>query len=150
MSCGPSPEYLRSLNRDFFTTGFLNSDLYQAVIKGSPDENVKGLVARRESARMNAISDLENQVLQKLYGEWKMQHGNDLEDIPEEQYRGAVTAELSTFVYKGRVVEKYYNQDHSISLVYRIHGNNLRSKIQSISVPSEITGKGEKKDATSS
>ena len=104
VSCGPSPEYLRSLHKDYFTTGFLSSDLYQAVITGSPDENVKGLVARRESARMNAISDLENRVLHKLYNEWKRHHGNDLKNIPEKKYREAVTTGLSTFVEKGRIV----------------------------------------------
>jgi len=150
VSCGAGPEYLRSLHNDYTTPGFLNPDLYQAVITGTPDENVRGLVARRESARMNALPRVKEHVIRELYTEWKTSRGSHLEGIPEENYRKDVMGKLADFVDRGCVVEKYYNRDHSISVVYRIHAGNLRDKIFSIQVPGEPTGKGEDKDATSS
>jgi len=149
VSCGPSPRHLRSLNNDYFRTGFLSDDLYQVIVTGNPDPNVKGLVARRESSRLNALSGIDNSIVSKLYYEWKSMHGKALEGIPEVKFRNYIRSQLSSFIDKGCIVEKYYNQDHSISIVYRIHSLNLRNTIASLNIPDELILDGEKTNETS-
>ncbi len=149
VSCGPSPQHLRSLNNDYFRTGFLSNDLYQVIVIGNPDPNVKGLVARRESARLNALSGIDHSIVNKLYSEWKSMQGNALEGIPEAKFRNYIRSQLSVFIDRGCIVEKYYNQDHSISIVYRIHSSNLRDSIASLNIPDELISDGEKTNETS-
>jgi hypothetical protein len=149
MSCGPNPQYLRSLNDDYFRTGFLSDNLYQVIVTGNPDPNVKGLVARRESARLNALSDIDASIVDRLYSEWKSMRGSSLKGIPEEKYRNYMRVQLSGFIHKGCIVEKFYNQDHSISIVYRIHSTNLRDTIASLRLPDGLILNGEKTDETS-
>ncbi|MFW5860859.1 MAG: hypothetical protein ACOCWZ_01300 [Spirochaetota bacterium] len=149
VSCGPSPRHLRSLNDDYFRTGFLSDDLYQVIVTGNPDPNVKGLVARRESARLNALSDIDDSIVDSLYSEWKSTRGASLKGIPEVKFRNYIRSQLSVFIDSGCIVEKYYNQDHSISIVYRIHSSNLRDAIVSLTIPDKLILDGEKTNETS-
>jgi len=130
----------RKLLNDFHTTGFLDQDHYQVIVRGKPKAGSRGLVEGRKTALDDAAGRVNDTVIKGLsdyYISFYVRKNGlrgtmDIEGLPE--FKERLAGELSRFLKYGHRAFEYYEPDHSAVLVYRLHKRRLLKSIESISV----------------
>jgi hypothetical protein len=132
------------LINDYTTEGFLDTDHYQVIIRGKPDEGAKGLVAQRESALNNAKSAMNEMIINSLIkyslnyniSKLKIKDINEIENFQET--KEILSKKLNKFLQFGYTAFEYYNEDNSAVIVYRIFKEDLVKKIESVKVDIKV------------
>jgi hypothetical protein len=118
------------------TNGFLNDNCYQAILVFDPDDNVNGLVAKRESAYLKAKkADLINLTLEKLTFTCL---ANKLQARVADKYKrdmlldtlkNNAMIQVKGFVEGGSIAFVYYNEKNSIIIGYQLSKPGLKGRV---------------------
>lgn len=126
--------------RNFTAEGFLDTDHFQAIITGYPDKKQKGLVDKRQSSIEKAKLQIKKTVIDKL-STYCIKHQVQKKGIASTATIPNLTMKtieikqkLYPFLKYGQVAFRYYNEDHSAVIVYRIVKEKLKKDIESIDV----------------
>lgn len=132
---------------NFTTNGFLDANHFQAIVTGYPDNKDMGLVNKRESSIKKAKQKINKTVINQLsqycikYNARKNGITNTA-TIPDLMMKTIeIKQKLHPFLRYGQVAFKYYNEDHSAVIVYRIVKEELKNDIESIYLAYETNQK---------
>jgi hypothetical protein len=129
---------------DFQTEGFLDSNHFQAVIRGTADPSSRGLVETRESSLRNARWKMESTVTGRL-SEYcfncRMQalgikDRGEILNLAEAE--SSLNGSLIALYKKGHTAFEYYDRDCSAVIVYRIYGRNLQSRLEHMHIKIQL------------
>ncbi|GAF92953.1 unnamed protein product, partial [marine sediment metagenome] len=119
---------------------FLNSNCFQVIIEQSPDKNRRGLVNKRENASLKVKSNINEIILNRLF-KYCINHNikkNKIIDANENlnfpEVKKSISDKFKSYLSYGSIAEKYYKEDNSIVVIYRIFKNDLKNEIESIEI----------------
>lgn len=130
----------RKLLNDFKTTGFLDQDHYQVIVKGAPDAKSRGLVQSRISAFEDAKSRINGIVISSLSGYFfsyqiKRHKLKGIHDILNyDDARRELEKELAGYLRYGYIAFEIYEADYSAVIIYRLYKRRLITGIESINI----------------
>lgn len=139
--------------KDFTSTGFIDDGTLQVIVVAEADKSVRGLVARRDSARKNAERNFAELAAGGI-ADFRL--GQCPKNTHAPQSRGqqsidqkrALMESSRLFVENGKRVAEYYREDESLVIVFRIAKSGIRSDIDALkcepapSVPSDTKSAG--------
>ena len=127
LSCG-----IQIKDGDLDRAGFLNDNCIQLLLKFSPAEGASGLVNSRNSAYQNYRQQLYDNALEQLselYFNEKLKNEKKISSI---ELKKNLEEQLTPIIKKGHVAAEYYDEDHSLVVVYRIKRTDIKKIIESI------------------
>lgn len=132
------------------TSGFIQDNYYQAILEIDADEAAKGLVAKRDSAYLNAkkvnLDDLAADNISQYCVERGIQDGSIIRNKKETnvvQIKSSLLGRVKPLARGGRIIFTYYNEKNSLVIGYRIYNTGFKKKIEdiikSLDIKNEIT-----------
>lgn len=121
---------------EFQHEGFINSNIYQAIITSQPEKDIAGHVNQRDSAYMNARKILTRSVAENLakYCIDKKTSGRSASIYITKESESNLKEKLYKYVNYGKIIYEYYNEDNSVVLGFRIEKNGLKSEIEALPI----------------
>ena len=104
--------------------GWINEDTYQLAAGGTPVRSLKVIEQRKESARLDAITNARCQIIEKFTGvkikkdELK---NNDMGNI-------SIPEEIKDIVKSGIVKKTVWDYDENCEIIFEIKSSNLKKK----------------------
>lgn len=125
--------------REISVNGFINDNLYQAILEIEPDQNARGLVARRESAYLRGKSaDLDDLALENLINyciDNRIKSGiigKNRKDSDRSASRQALADRLKKMARGGKIAFVFYNEKDAMIVGYRLFSIGFRKKLDAI------------------
>ena len=114
---------------DYVTEGWLDDDTFQVKAIGAPSRKAKGFVRRRTQSQEAALLSAQKRMLELLVGaKISGASGSD----SGESTGIVITKEFEGFVKGGAIVKKTFDQNDNCEITYRIQGDDLKDKAESI------------------
>lgn len=121
------------------TNGCISDNYYQAILVIDPDENARGLVARRESAYLKAksahLSDMTLENLVNYCIDSRLKAGiieKNYKDVDQASHRAALADKLKGMSRHGKIAFVYYNEKSAMIIGYRVFTIGFRKKLDAI------------------
>lgn len=133
--------------REISVNGFINDNLYQAILEIEPDQKARGLVARRESAYLKGKSaDLDDLTLENLINYCIDSRitsgiiGKNRKDPDRSALRQALADRLKKMARGGKIAFVYYNEKDAMIVGYRLFSVGFRKKLDAIIAAPDTDG----------
>ena len=130
----------RDATVNFDTEGFINEDTFQVIIRESPDQNLQGLVLRRENALIKAKTSIKNTVMNTLINycidnfiktsNLKINTRDELVNLHDIQKN--LHEKLEKYYRRGYTSYEIFNEDQSVTICYRMTKSDLKKELESI------------------
>ncbi len=126
LSCS-SYELKEPYKSDYKTIGPLGNNCFQIIIDALPDQGLKTMASRRESAYINARSAVRAETGAQIYRYYIREKNKQ----PRSEQKSILIKTFEDYTGKGRIVEEFYREDDSAVLIYRIFVSNVKNQILS-------------------
>jgi hypothetical protein len=121
------------------TNGFLTDNCYQALIEIEPDETARGLVAKRESAYLNAKkADLNILAVENLANyciDTQLKTGiidKTKKNFDHVTHKNALLQHIRSIAGSGSIAFIFFNEKNSMIIGYRIFTIGFKKKLDAI------------------
>jgi hypothetical protein len=130
---------------DIRTNGFINDNCFQSLVVFEPDENARGLVARREdSAQKAKKADIREMALESLVNfavDFQQKNGvidKNKKDFNLAAHRSRLADRLRGLTRGGRTLFSYYNDSNALVVGYSIYNIGFRKKLEEMLKTPEV------------
>ena len=135
VSCGTAPVRHFDAPVEYFSEGFIDSDNFQVLAKGSPRKNTRTLVDRRESSLEDARLKIPERQIEVLTALAESQS-----PVPEpcraqktEIIRRTIQQAINGHLAGGREITSFYNVDGGATIVFRVSRAGIKQVFQGLS-----------------
>lgn len=135
VTCGTAPVRHFDAPVEYFSEGFIDSDNFQVLAKGSPRKNCRTLVDRRESSLEDArlkIPERQIEVLTAL-AESKNTVPEPCRAQQTDIIRRTIQQAINWHFAVGREVTSFYNEDGGATIVFRVSRTGIKQAFQGLS-----------------
>jgi len=124
-TCAHSPRNDYDTNANLLKEGFTGDDSLQLLLIVPPENHVKGLVARRESA-LNRARHQFTDLLAKRIAEYRRTNVPSCKSLDEE----LIISQAKELVEDAVKVADFFKEDESLAVVVKISKKNLKSAFE--------------------
>ena len=124
ISCSGKNIQNNTVYSDEAIEGWINEDTYQLAAGGMPVRSLKAIDQRKESARLDAITNARCQIIEKLLGvriKKEELKNNDMGNI-------SVPEEIKEIVKSGIVKKTVWDYDENCEIIFEIKSTGLKKK----------------------